>query len=89
MNAGSIYTGLQRRHFLKGIGGAALASLMNPNVFASPQSPHFAPKAKRIIWLTQAGAPSQLDLFDYKPGLVSQFDKDLPDSSATASVSRA
>jgi hypothetical protein len=53
---------------------------MNPNVFASTQSPHFAPKAKRIIWLTQAGAPSQLDLFDYKPGLASQFDKDLPES---------
>jgi hypothetical protein len=35
---------------------------------------------KRIIWLTQAGAPSQLDLFDYKPNLGEQFDKDLPDS---------
>jgi hypothetical protein len=42
--------------------------------------PHFAPKAKRVIWLTQAGAPSQLDLFDYKPNLRAMFDKDLPDS---------
>ncbi len=41
---------------------------------------HFAPKAKRVIWLTQAGAPSQLELLDYKPGLEDQFDKDLPDS---------
>ena len=42
--------------------------------------PHFAPKAKRIIYLHMNGAPSQLDLFDYKPRLVEQFDKDLPDS---------
>jgi hypothetical protein len=42
--------------------------------------PHFAPKAKRLIYLHMNGAPSQLDLFDYKPGLVEQFDKDLPDS---------
>ena len=53
--------------------------MINPRLFAA-SSPHFAPKAKRIIWLTQAGAPSQLDLFDYKPGLVEQFDKDLPES---------
>ena len=42
--------------------------------------PDFAPKAKRIIWLTQAGAPSQLDLFDYKPQLHMRFNEDLPDS---------
>jgi hypothetical protein len=42
--------------------------------------PHFAPKAKRIIYLHMNGAPSQLDLFDYKPQLAEQFDKDLPDS---------
>src|SRR5687768_8061997 len=71
-----------RRQFLGrsaiGIGSAALASLLSPSLFAG--ATHFAPKARRIIWLTQAGAPSQLDLFDYKPNLREQFDKDLPDS---------
>lgn len=78
---------MTRRQFLgragSGIGVAALASLLNPQLFAAQGSagiPHFAPKAKRVIWLTQAGAPSQLDLFDYKPGLREQYDKDLPDS---------
>jgi hypothetical protein len=47
---------------------------------ALPGFPHFAPKAKRIIYLHMNGAPSQLDLFDYKPQLAAQFDKDLPDS---------
>ncbi len=42
--------------------------------------PHFAPTAKRIIYLHMNGGPSQLDTFDYKPGLQSEFDKDLPDS---------
>lgn len=42
--------------------------------------PHFAPKAKRLIYLHMNGAPSQLDLFDYKPNLADQFDKDLPES---------
>jgi len=42
--------------------------------------PHFAPKAKRVIYLHMEGAPSQLDLFDYKPDLTSQFNVDLPDS---------
>ncbi|MEO6290843.1 MAG: DUF1501 domain-containing protein, partial [Ginsengibacter sp.] len=40
--------------------------------------PNFLPKAKRIVYLFQSGGPSQLDLFDYKPGLESQFGKDLP-----------
>jgi uncharacterized protein (DUF1501 family) len=78
---------MTRRQFLgrasSGIGAAALASLLNPQLSAAQGStgiPHFAPKAKRVIWLTQAGAPSQLDLFDYKPGLSGMFDKDLPDS---------
>ncbi len=65
-----------RRHFL---GSVALASLMNPQLLSSQQQ-HLKPKAKRIIWLTQAGAPSQLDLFDYKPNLGSQYDMELPDS---------
>ena len=42
--------------------------------------PHFAPKAKSIIYLHMNGGPSQIDLWDYKPKLVEQFDKDLPDS---------
>lgn len=78
---------ITRRQFLgrasTGIGAAALASLLNPQLSAAQGNagiPHFAPKAKRVIWLTQAGAPSQLDLFDYKPGLRDMFDKDLPDS---------
>ena len=75
---------LTRRHFLSnsstGIGAAALATLMQPQLLGSSQAPQFTAKATRIIWLTQAGAPSQLDLFDYKPGLSALFDKDLPDS---------
>ena len=78
---------LTRRQFLgrsgTGIGAAALASLLIPGVLTAaglPGFPNFAPKARRVIYLTQAGAPSQLDLFDPKPGLRAQFDKDMPDS---------
>ena len=42
--------------------------------------PHFAPKAKRIIYLFQSGAPSQMDLFDPKPQLKEHYNEDLPDS---------
>ena len=42
--------------------------------------PHFAPKAKRVIYLFQGGGPSQLDLFDYKPQLQARLGTDLPDS---------
>ncbi len=45
-----------------------------------PGLPHFAPKAKRLIYLHMNGAPSQLDLWDYKPQLATHFDKDLPES---------
>ena len=45
-----------------------------------PGLPHFAPRAKRIIYLHMNGGPSQLDTFDYKPGLASQFNVELPDS---------
>jgi hypothetical protein len=78
---------LSRREFVGrsalGVGTIALGSLLNPNLFADAQPKaglHFPPKAKRIIWLTQSGAPSQQDLFDYKPDLAAMFDKDLPDS---------
>jgi uncharacterized protein (DUF1501 family) len=45
-----------------------------------PGLPHFAPKAKALIYLHMNGAPSQLDLWDYKPNLKAHFDQDLPDS---------
>ncbi|MGZ5191485.1 MAG: DUF1501 domain-containing protein, partial [Flavisolibacter sp.] len=84
---------MNRRRFLSrlslGIGSAALGSLLIPDLFGGSGSedelsmiglPHFAPKAKRIIYLFQNGAPSQLDLFDYKPKLVEMFGQDLPAS---------
>jgi hypothetical protein len=81
-----------RRHFFgraaTGIGTAALASLANPELFADqPQTQlgamgatHFAPKAKRVIYLFMSGAPSQLDMWDYKPKMLDWYDKDLPES---------
>jgi hypothetical protein len=45
-----------------------------------PGFPHHPPRAKSLIYLHMNGGPSQLDLFDYKPGLAEHFDKDLPDS---------
>ena len=82
---------MNRRRFLSrlslGIGGAALGSLLIPDLFSKGEEevmltglPHFAPKAKRIIYLFQNGAPSQLDLFDYKPKLQEMFGADLPAS---------
>lgn len=72
-----------RRRFLRrsamGLGSTALASLLpGATHAAAPLLPHFSPKAKRVIFLFMAGAPSQLDLFDYKPELVNQFNKPLP-----------
>ncbi|NJN36831.1 MAG: DUF1501 domain-containing protein [Nitrospiraceae bacterium] len=46
----------------------------------SPKTPHFAPKAKRVIYLFQSGAPSQMDLFDPKPGLTARRGEELPAS---------
>ena len=45
-----------------------------------PDLPHFAPKAKRAVYMHMLGGPPQQDLFDYKPGLKDWYDKDLPDS---------
>ena len=84
----------QRRQFFASsglsLGGLALSLLSGQKSRAAstsaqvhpplPGLPHFAPKAKRLIYLHMNGAPSQLDLFDYKPGLKDHFDKDLPDS---------
>src|SRR5690242_1971721 len=84
---------LTRRHFFgrtaTGLGVAALASLLGEQKARAndaevlgglPGLPHFAPKAKRVIYLFQSGAPSQMDLFDYKPHLAEQRAKELPDS---------
>src|SRR5688572_13878723 len=83
--------GVTRRQFFgrcsAGIGSVALASLLNERLFAAEslnplavKAPHFAPKAKRVIYLHMAGAPSHLDLFDYKPKLVEMNGQDCPES---------
>jgi len=82
---------LNRRKFLSrlslGLGSVALGSLMIPDLFSGNEAdllqtglPHFAPKAKRVIYLFQNGAPSQLDLFDYKPKLRERHGQELPAS---------
>lgn len=78
---------LTRRTFFRqsgaGVGLAALGSLLSRDAQAAgglAGIPHFAPKAKRVIYLVQHGAPSQLDLFDYKPDLQKLRGQDLPDS---------
>jgi hypothetical protein len=83
---------LSRRQLLgrtsMGLGALALTSLLNPKLFASGpggasstfKPPHFAPKAKRVIYLFQSGGPSHLDLFDHKPKLVDLAMQDLPAS---------
>ncbi|MFO1065776.1 MAG: DUF1501 domain-containing protein [Pirellulales bacterium] len=82
-----------RRYFLGrgagvSLGAAALASLLSREASAGDQPqpiglaglPHFTPKAKRVIFLTQSGGPSQLELFDDKPGLQEWAGKELPES---------
>jgi len=82
-----------RRRFLEltrsGIGAAALATLFGEDILAQGQAgidgplpglPHFAPKAKRVIYLFQSGAPSQHELWDYKPRLEELRGTDLPPS---------
>ena len=75
---------LNRRTFLErastGLGVAALASLLPRDSRAEPLVPPSAAKAKRVIWLFQSGAPSQIDLFDYKPRLSEFHKQELPDS---------
>jgi hypothetical protein len=78
---------LTRRHFLgrTATGIAALATLLQNEAQASasgglPGFPNFPPKAKRVIYLFQSGAPSQMELFDYKPNLVEIQGKELPES---------
>ncbi|RUL87282.1 DUF1501 domain-containing protein [Tautonia sociabilis] len=82
-----------RRHFLQGmpvgLGAVALASLLDDGARAAdqarpatdpmtPRPPHFAPKAKNVIYLHMSGAPPHLDLFDYKPELVKHSGEDCP-----------
>jgi len=80
---------ITRRHFFKqsgfGIGGVALSALLNERLFAqqpdnpfTPKAPHFAPKAKQIIYLFMAGAPTQIDLFDHKPALQKFDGQEIP-----------
>lgn len=79
-----------RRNFLGklglGLGGVALGSLLAPDLFSGGESESlagfksFAPKAKRVIYLFQNGAPSQLETFDYKPTLNKMFGQELPES---------
>ncbi len=84
---------VSRRRFLShaGLGTIALAALLDEDSRATDAGagqraggltdlPHFAPKAKRIIYLFQSGAPSQLDLFDHKPRLADLRGSELPDS---------
>ncbi len=79
---------MNRRNFLAGsgvgLGAMALGSLLGQERAAAAEAKHgapqFAPKAKRVIYLFQSGAPSQMDLFDYKPRLKEKRGIDLPDS---------
>ena len=76
---------VNRRYFFgrtaAGIGAAALGSLMQADAGEKPvlDSLHLPAKAKRVIYMFQSGAPSQMDLFDPKPVMDDYFDKDLPD----------
>ncbi len=83
---------MTRRQFFSrtstGLGVAALASLLENDLLVAAEKgppglqglPHFAPKAKRAIFLFQSGAPSQMELFDYKPKLRDLHGTELPDS---------
>src|SRR3954467_10947700 len=82
---------LTRRHFFgrsaTGIGAVALASLLRPGLLEGAESathgglpglPHFAPKAKRVIYLFMSGGPSHIDLFDYHAELAKHHGEELP-----------
>jgi len=87
------YNSIARRTFLgrtaAGLGAFALGTLLNPRLLAASQDDkwrgvinplHHAPKAKRVIYLYQAGGPSHLETFDYKPKLAEMHGKPMPDS---------
>ncbi len=86
---------MTRRRFFgrtgTGVGAAALASLVNPQLFAAQQKernaigglkdlPHFKGKAKRVIYLFQSGGPAQMDLYDPKPDLIHRYGEEVPKS---------
>ncbi|MFT6042353.1 MAG: hypothetical protein ACI9C2_002533, partial [Gammaproteobacteria bacterium] len=74
----------ERRQFLRGaatgLGSLALGGLLPKLAHGQDALPHFAPKAKRVIWLHMAGGPSQLDLFDPKPELIRLDGEEIPES---------
>ena len=93
MNCTHVNFAMNRRDFFGrfalGLGGMALSGLMSRDLLAAPPAnalkgildqPHFAPKAKRVIYLFMSGGPSQLDLFDHKPLLKKLNGQDLPAS---------
>ncbi len=85
---------MTRRHFFRrgatGLGAAAWATLAPQSLTGKaaeagvrgsrPAVQHFAPRAKRAIYLFMAGAPSQMDMLDYKPKMADWYDKNLPES---------
>lgn len=91
MNPFELKQQLTRRAFLgnstRGLGALALGSLLGGQGFAAAERwkgvvepRHFAPKAKRVIWLTMAGGPSHLETFDWKPELAKMDGKPMPES---------
>ena len=82
-----VHDQISRRTFLQssgmGLGAAALASMLPSEINAAEShkvGPHFVPKVKRVIYLHQSGAPSQLETFDYKPKLETMWGQNLPES---------
>jgi uncharacterized protein (DUF1501 family) len=89
MTEHELINAMSRRRFfarsLWGVGAAALASLFPQRLLGGTGSqvvgaPHYAPKAKRVIYLFMSGAPSQIDMFDHKPRLAEMYDAELPGS---------
>src|SRR5262245_15108970 len=86
MECGNYSRFFSRRELLArsgyGLGAAALHGLLGePKAIAAARPfPNFAPRAKRVIFLFQAGGPTHLDLLDYKPVMKDRFDQDIPPS---------
>src|ERR1700689_4391942 len=81
----------RRQFFKRGASfmGAAALGMLAPQILGAAEKkpallkaigPHFAPKAKQVIYLHMVGGPAQMDLYDYKPAMQAQYDKDLPES---------
>ena len=96
-------TNVTRRHFLSGtgvgLGALALSSLIGEQSRAdvpiddvqplAERKPHFAPRAKRVIYLHLTGSPPHLDLFDFKPELVKRNGQECPQQFLTGEHSRS